>query len=57
VLFRAHVLADNNRVRAMLSRLTDIQQRQIEQGVVDGLFSLSNTRPAGVPKVALHQNL
>jgi N-acetylglutamate synthase-like GNAT family acetyltransferase len=26
--FRAHVLADNNRVLAMLSRLTDIQQRQ-----------------------------
>jgi len=25
VLFRAHVLADNNRVLAMLSRLTDIQ--------------------------------
>jgi hypothetical protein len=57
VLFRAHVLADNNRVLAMLSRLTDIQQRQIEQGVVDGLFSLSNTRPAGVLKAALHQNL
>ncbi len=38
--FRAHVLADNHRVLAMLSRLTDIQHRNLEHGVVDVLFTL-----------------
>ena len=37
--FRAYVLADNDRMLAMLSRLTDIQQRKIEQGVVDMVFT------------------
>ncbi len=37
--FRAYALADNHRMLAMLSRLTDIQQRKIEQGVVEILFT------------------
>ncbi len=37
--FRAYVLADNHRMLAMLSRLTNIQQRKIEQGVVDILLT------------------
>ncbi len=37
--FRAYVLADNHRMLAMLSRLTNVQQRKIEQGVVDILFT------------------
>jgi len=37
--FRAYVLADNHRMLAMLSCSTDIQQRKIEQGVVDILFT------------------
>ena len=37
--FRAYVLADNDRMLAMLSLLTDIQQRKIEQGVVDVVFT------------------
>ncbi len=37
--FRAYVLADNHRMLAMLSRLTDVQQRKIEQGIVDILFT------------------
>jgi RimJ/RimL family protein N-acetyltransferase len=41
--FRAYVLADNHRMLAMLSRSTDIQQRKIEQGVVDILFTRRGT--------------
>lgn len=37
--FRAHVLADNWRALAMLSRWTDIQQRQTEGGVTSLLFT------------------
>lgn len=37
--FHAYVLADNHRMLAMLSRLTDVQQRKIEQGVVEILFT------------------
>ena len=37
--FRAYALADNHRMLAMLSRLTDVQQRKIEQGVVEILFT------------------
>jgi len=50
--FRAYALADNRRILAMLSRLTDVQQRKIEQGVVDILFirratAAAKPRPAG----------
>jgi hypothetical protein len=50
--FRAYVLADNRRMLAMLSRLTDVQERKIEQGVVDILFTrrataAAKSRPAG----------
>ena len=50
--FRAYALADNRRILAMLSRLTDVQQRNIEQGVVDILFirratTVAKPRPAG----------
>ncbi len=44
--FRAYVLADNRRMLAMLSRLTDVQQRKIEQGVVDILFTRRATAAA-----------
>jgi acetyltransferase len=37
--FRAYALADNHRMLAMLSHLTDIHQRKIEQGVVELLFT------------------
>ncbi|MGH7411582.1 MAG: GNAT family N-acetyltransferase [Candidatus Methylomirabilis sp.] len=48
--FRAYVLADNHHMLAMLSRLTDIQHRKIEEGVVDILFTrrgtpMAKTRP------------
>ncbi len=37
--FRAYALADNRRMLALLSRLTDVQQRKIDQGVVEILFT------------------
>ncbi len=37
--FRAYALADNHRMLALLSRLTDVQQRKIEEGVVEILFT------------------
>lgn len=37
--FRAYVLADNQRMLTLLSRSTDVQQRKIEQGVVEILFT------------------
>ncbi len=37
--FRAYVLADNHRMLALLSHSTDIQQRKVEQGVVDIVFT------------------
>lgn len=37
--FRAYVLADNHRMLAMLSRLTDVRQSKIERGVVEILFT------------------
>ena len=37
--FWAYTLADNHRMLAMLSRLTEVQQRKIEQGVVEILFT------------------
>jgi RimJ/RimL family protein N-acetyltransferase len=50
--FRAYALADNHRILAMLSRLTDVQERNIEQGVVDILFTrrataVAKSRPEG----------
>jgi RimJ/RimL family protein N-acetyltransferase len=50
--FRAYALADNHRILAMLSRLTDVQQRKIEQGVVNILLTRRATaaiksRPEG----------
>jgi len=44
--FRAYVLADNHRMLAMLSRLTDVQQWKIEQGVVHILFTRRATAAA-----------
>ena len=44
--FRAYALADNHRILAMLSRLTDVQQRNVEQGVVDILFTQRATAAA-----------
>jgi RimJ/RimL family protein N-acetyltransferase len=37
--FRAYVLADNDRLLAMLSRMTDVQQRKTDQGVAEILFT------------------
>jgi len=37
--FRAHVLAENHRTLAILSRLTEIQQDKTEQGVITLLFT------------------
>lgn len=44
--FRAYALADNHRLLAMLSRLTNIQQRRIEAGIVDLLFTRRGTPAA-----------
>jgi RimJ/RimL family protein N-acetyltransferase len=44
--FRAYALADNHRLLAMLSRLTNIQQRRIEAGVVDLRFTRRGTPAA-----------
>jgi len=44
--FRAYALADNHRMLAMLSRLTNIQQRRIEEGVVDIVFTRRGTPEA-----------
>jgi RimJ/RimL family protein N-acetyltransferase len=40
--FRATVLADNDRMLRLLSRLTDIQRRRTERGVVEVIFSHSS---------------
>ena len=47
--FRAYVLADNHHMLAMLSRLTDVQQRKIERGIVDILFTRRRT-PVAKPQ-------
>ncbi len=44
--FRAYVLAENHRMLDVLSRLTDIQQRRTEAGVVDILFTRRRTPAA-----------
>ena len=44
--FRAYALADNHRLLAMLSRLTNIQERSIEDGVVEILFTRRGTPAA-----------
>jgi hypothetical protein len=44
--FRAYVLADNHRMLAMLSRLTDVQQRTTERGVANILFTRRATSAA-----------
>jgi len=44
--FRAYVLVDNHRMLAMLSRLTDVQQRTIERGVANILFTRRATSAA-----------
>jgi hypothetical protein len=44
--FQGYVLADNHRMLAMLSSLTDVQQRKIQQGVVDILFTRRATASA-----------
>ena len=49
--FRGYVLADNHRMLAMLSRLTDVRQRKIEQGVVDILFTRRAARALTFPEL------
>ena len=44
--FRAYVLADNHRMLAMLSRLTDVRQRTTERGVANMLFTRRATSAA-----------
>jgi len=44
--FRAYTLADNHRMLAMLSRLTNIQERRMEEGVMDLLFTRRGTPAA-----------
>jgi len=44
--FRAYTLADNHRMLAMLSRLTNIQEHRMEAGVVDLLFTRRGTPAA-----------
>lgn len=44
--FRAYALADNHRLLAMLSRLTDVRQHRVEEGVVDILFTRRGTPEA-----------
>jgi RimJ/RimL family protein N-acetyltransferase len=44
--FRAYVLADNHRMLAMLSRLTDVRQRTTERGVANILFTRRATSAA-----------
>ncbi len=43
--FRAHVLADNHRVLALLGRLTDVQERSTKQRVVTLRFALRHAPP------------
>lgn len=48
--FRAYVLADNRRMLTLLSRSTDVQQRNVEQGVLEILFT--RREAAGSPAYA-----
>ncbi len=43
--FRAHVLADNQRMLALLARLTDVQERTTKQRVVTLRFARRHARP------------
>jgi RimJ/RimL family protein N-acetyltransferase len=43
--FRAYVLADNQRMLALFSRLTDIRERRLEYGVVTLLFERRAIEP------------
>jgi RimJ/RimL family protein N-acetyltransferase len=53
--FRAYVLADNDRLLAMLSRLTAIQRRTADQGVVEIVFASPAAHGASeaTPRTAL----
>jgi RimJ/RimL family protein N-acetyltransferase len=44
--FRAYVLADNRRMLDLLTRLTDIRERQLDAGVVTLLFERRTDKPA-----------
>ncbi len=44
--FRAYVLADNRRMLDLLTRFTDIRERQLEAGVVSLLFERRTDKPA-----------
>ena len=44
--FRAYTLADNHRMLAMLSRLTDIRRHRVEEDVVEILFTRRGTPAA-----------
>lgn len=47
--FRAYVLADNSRMIDLITRFGDVQQRTLQQGVVELLFSVRAT-----PRVSGH---
>ncbi len=51
--FRAYALANNHRMLAMLSGMTDIHQRKIEQGIVHILFTRCGT-PVTTPRSEGH---
>jgi RimJ/RimL family protein N-acetyltransferase len=44
--FRAYVLADNRRMLDLLTRFTDIRERQLDAGVVTLLFERRTDKPA-----------
>lgn len=44
--FRAHVLADNRRMLDLLTRFTEIRERQLDAGVVTLLFERRTDEPA-----------
>jgi len=48
IRFRAWVLADNARMLDLLSRFTDIQERQTASGVTELTFTRRPGGPAGV---------
>ncbi|MGH7319251.1 MAG: GNAT family N-acetyltransferase [Candidatus Rokuibacteriota bacterium] len=43
--FRAHVLADNRRALALLSRLTDIEERKTDAGIISVLVARRRASP------------
>lgn len=45
IRFRAHVLADNRRALALLARLTDIQERKTDAGIISVLVTRRSVPP------------